>query len=110
MTHVVHPRGSRHDLAPRTARAGACRWPSTTVMVRILPSRPWLVWRGSVPLAGQPRPSPSALPILAEGVPPFEQFGPSRQLVLEPAERASSADGDTEPVRQVGVVDCSDPE
>src|SRR5665811_2241993 len=95
MTHVVHPRGSRHDRAPRTARAGACRWPSTTVMARTLPSRPWLVWRGSVPLAGQPRPSPSALPVLAEGVPPFEQFWPPRQLVLEPTEGASSADGDT---------------
>src|SRR5664280_832629 len=41
MTHVVHPRGSRHDRAPRTARAGACRRPSKTVMARTLPSRPW---------------------------------------------------------------------
>src|ERR1035437_10227406 len=108
MTHVVHPRGSRHDRAPRTARAGACRWPSKTVMAPTWRSRPWLVGRGSVPLAGQPRPSPTALPVLAEGVPPFEQFGPPRQLVLEPAKRASSADGDTELVHLFTVVDCSD--
>jgi len=42
-------------------------------MARTWRSRPWLVWRGSVPLAGQPRPSPSALPVLAEGVPPFSR-------------------------------------
>src|SRR5450759_4667997 len=79
-------------------------------MARTLPSRPWLVWRGSVPLVGQPRPSPSALPVLAEGVPPFEQFWPSRQLVLEPAEGASSADGDTQPVHLVSVVERGDEE
>src|SRR5450631_660343 len=73
-------------------------------------SRPWLAWRGSVPLCAQPRPSPTALPVLAKGVPPFEQFGPSRQLVLEPAERASSADGDTELVHLVSIVDCGDEE
>src|SRR5674476_838537 len=84
--------------------AGACRWPSKTVMARTLPSRPWLVWRGSIPLAGQPRPSPSALAILAEGVPPFEQFWPPRQLVLEPTEGASSADGDTQPVHLVSCL------
>src|SRR5665647_3550670 len=67
-------------------------------------------WRGSIPLAGQPRPSPSALPILAEGVPPFEQFWPPRQLVLEPTEGASSADGDAQPVHLVSVVERSDEE
>src|SRR5664279_3230130 len=40
----------------------------------------------------------------------FEQFGPSRQLVLEPAERASSADCDTELVHLVSDVDCGDEE
>src|SRR5674476_813484 len=67
-------------------------------------------WHERKPAGGQPRPSPTALPVLAEGVPPFEQFGPSRQLVLEPAERASSADGDTELVHLVSVVECGDEE
>src|SRR5450756_1376759 len=97
----AHP--SRHERKPaggHPKRASGRTWWS----------RPGLGWRGSVPLCGQPRPSPTALPVLAEGVPPFEQFGPSRQLVLEPAERASSADGVAELVHLVSVVDCGDEE
>src|SRR5215218_6547865 len=57
-----------------------------------------------VPVVGEPGSCPAKGAVLAEGVPPLGEVRPAGDRVLEPAERAGTGDGGSEPVRLLRVV------
>ena len=84
--------GHRCGCVPRPAGAsGVARW-----------------GRRGVSGCAQPSPGPAAAAVLAETPPPVEHLRPSRQDILEPAERSTPGDRDAQPVRHLGVIKTGD--